>query len=191
MLIELISDPEPKQELNIMLLTLRTRFADLICPEMKTRRNELERALNVDELTGLANRRAFAAARETAEADENISIIVFDANNFKLINKAFSHAEGDKFIKKIAETIHRVCLRFGNDRAFRLHSGDEFAVIAPRRIAAQLRNEIEREFGVYDFKTFKVSISGEIGSTVDEADSKLQARKREAKKVQSKELSTI
>ncbi len=164
-----------------MFLQVRSTIADFICRENATKRNELERALNVCEKTGIANERAFNAAIKTANADQNVSIILFDANNFGKINKQFGHAQGDKMIKQIGDAVRVACARFGSERCFHLH-GDEFAVIAPVRIAEMMRNEIEAEFGVYDFESFKVSISGEVGSSVEDADSRLQARKAEAKK---------
>ena len=88
-----------------MFLQVRSTIADFICRENATKRNELERALNVCEKTGIANERAFNAAIKTANADQNVSIILFDANNFGKINKQFGHAQGDKMIKQIGDAV--------------------------------------------------------------------------------------
>lgn len=161
-----------------MLQIFREQIAVLIFPEMNNRRNELERAANTDELTGLANRRAFMKADRRARR-ERMAFILFDANNFGRVNKTAGHAHGDRVLKQFADVIANVSHKF-KARAFRL-GGDEFAIICAPRFAEKIRNSVETRTLPVDFGTFTVSISGEIGRSIDDADSRLQARKQSRK----------
>ena len=160
-------------------ISFREIVADIIAPSLKERRNLLERERDTDALTGLANRAAYLKATASIEGDENISFIVFDLNNFGRVNKEISHSFGDELLTIIAGELARAA-RYNRARAFRL-GGDEFVVLAPEKRAGFLRDQIERRVGCFDFDSFKVSISGEIGATFAEADSRLQKRKQERK----------
>lgn len=161
-----------------MLQIIREQIAGFIFPEMNNRRNELERLANVDELTGLANRRAFAKAERRARR-ERMAFILFDANNFGRVNKTAGHAHGDRVLKQFSGVIGNVAQNF-KVRAFRL-GGDEFAIICSPRFADKIRNSVETRALPVEFGTFTVSISGEVGNSIDDADSRLQARKQARK----------
>ena len=162
------------------LATLRSVFADFISPENKDRRNELERLVNVDPLTGLANRRAFELALPAAEADPETLIILFDANNFGKLNKLCGHQFGDIVIRDMAGCIRTAAEVFGvAERCFRL-GGDEFVVICPAAIAGRLRDQIENSFGVR-YPDIDVALVGTIGATQAIADGSLQVRKADKK----------
>ncbi|HEX7003521.1 MAG TPA: GGDEF domain-containing protein [Trueperaceae bacterium] len=86
-----------------------------------------------DPLTGLLNRRAFhsRAAREIRDARERrkqLSLLLIDANHFKLINDEQGHDAGDETLRHIAATLQRN-LRL-EDVSARL-GGDEFVVLLP------------------------------------------------------------
>ncbi|MCG6122180.1 MAG: GGDEF domain-containing protein [Microvirga sp.] len=116
--------------------------------EAETARNalarevELRRALEeelrqlslTDELTGLANRRAFARAlrRETRRAQrtgELFSIVAVDLDRFKAINDAYGHAAGDEALVTIA-SLFGEATRAGVDFVART-GGEEFMLILP------------------------------------------------------------
>ncbi len=90
-----------------------------------------ERLARTDALTGLPNRRAFIE-RLTAElaharrARAPVCIAYIDVDNFKAVNDAKGHAEGDELLKEIASAI-RETVR-ASDVAARI-GGDEFAVL--------------------------------------------------------------
>lgn len=86
-----------------------------------------------DELTGIYNRRHFAqiavsTLKYCQSADQDLSLIMFDLDNFKKINDNFGHICGDWALK---ETI-RVCESIGrkNDIFSRL-GGEEFCILLP------------------------------------------------------------
>lgn len=94
---------------------------------------ELERQAQIDPLTGLFNRRAFeklaSEALERAARDESsLSLLILDADRFKLINDTWGHKAGDDALRALADGLqenlrpHDIVARLG---------GDEFAVVMP------------------------------------------------------------
>ncbi len=86
-----------------------------------------------DALTDLYNRRAFFEQfdREVHRSRRNgmpISVLVMDADEFKLINDRFGHHTGDEALKRIAGVV-RMQLR-ADDVVGRI-GGEEFAVVMP------------------------------------------------------------
>ncbi|OGW93485.1 MAG: hypothetical protein A3K16_00175 [Omnitrophica bacterium RIFCSPLOWO2_01_FULL_45_24] len=92
-----------------------------------------------DPLTGFYNRRFLTlklqsefkralGRRGIFKIPEEISVVMIDLDNFKLVNDSFGHAEGDRVLRTMAEAIHasvrksEIICRFG---------GDEFCVILP------------------------------------------------------------
>lgn len=162
-----------------MLETIREKVAHFIAPEIVERRNHFERLAMTDALTGLGNRAAFDRAAPGAVQNGEM-FILFDANNFGKINKQVSHARGDEALVYFANVIANVSHNF-KARAFRYGSGDEFVVICPARFACCIRDLIETRALPISFDGFTVSLSGEVGTSVTDADARLQARKTERK----------
>jgi GGDEF domain-containing protein len=164
-----------------MLQTIRAELADFISPELKHERRRLERLAMFDALTNVANRAALEMALPTAERDDFTSIVLFDANNFGLLNKVAGHRFGDMMLKEIARTLTETAACFGiAERVFRL-GGDEFVVLCPRHFAGLFRDAAESAFGTR-FPAVQVSISGTVGETLAAADEQLQARKTQKKR---------
>jgi diguanylate cyclase (GGDEF)-like protein len=173
-------------------LTLRERLAALVAPSLVEKRDLALRLANTDALTGLGNRAALELA--TPEALRQASaFIVFDANNFGKVNKLFNHLTGDRLLKQIAGVLAGVAKAY-NVRAFRM-GGDEFVIICPRRFATAIRDSVERRVKPQYFPPmgnatsgFAVSITGEVGVTVTDADNKLQERKARQKSLQAQTI---
>ncbi len=86
-----------------------------------------------DPLTGLGNRRLLEDRGERLVSDhvacgEDLSIILLDLDNFKVLNDALGHAAGDELLAAVGQLL-RDSIR-GGDMGLRL-GGDEFAVILP------------------------------------------------------------
>jgi diguanylate cyclase (GGDEF)-like protein len=112
----------------------------------------------VDELTGLLNRRGFMAAAEgewrRARHDGRAVVATYlDLNDFKAINDTHGHGEGDAVLRAVAGVL-RHAFR-GADVIGRL-GGDEFAVLVvpggaggagadPAAVERQLRGRIEAQ----------------------------------------------
>jgi diguanylate cyclase (GGDEF)-like protein len=100
-----------------------------------------EKLARTDPLTGMPNRRAFLerVGDELARARRNagpVCIAYLDVDNFKTLNDQRGHAEGDEFLRRIAQAI-KDTVRV-NDVSARL-GGDEFAVLFTdaKRIAVE------------------------------------------------------
>ncbi len=93
----------------------------------------LKEQADSDELTGLANRRSFL---RTVDAELNryrrhrtsLAVAMLDIDYFKKINDQLGHAEGDRILRKVAQTMAMGLRSF--DHFARL-GGDEFAIMFP------------------------------------------------------------
>ncbi len=88
--------------------------------------NRMHRLANTDDLTHVANRRAFYKYLE-ARSREPLCVFFFDLDNFKRVNDTIGHATGDDVLVKAARTIQE-CMPDGFVARF---GGDEFAVAVP------------------------------------------------------------
>ncbi len=101
-----------------------------------------------DEVTGIPNRRSFIeiTQRDIARCGRvgtPISVIYLDADRFKSVNDQLGHAEGDRLLRVVAQTLTAQCRKTD---AFARIGGDEFAVLLPdtdtdgaRSVADKLR----------------------------------------------------
>ena len=121
--------------------------------KLKEKSNLLEYQATHDKLTGLYNRNRFDEIYEKeikrAKRYENdLSMILFDVDNFKQINDNYGHQTGDEVLKEIAEiTLNSVreqdiSVRWG---------GEEFLVLLPQTnllgavtAANKIRSSIEK-----------------------------------------------
>ncbi len=115
-------------------------------------RAEAEQLARVDELTGLANRRALYEAGETLAAQSrrlgnSLSLIALDVDHFKRINDTHGHLWGDNALQHLAELLNKslrstdICGRIG---------GEEFAILLPGtpledavEVAESLRRQLQ------------------------------------------------
>ncbi len=109
-------------------------------------RAQLATAARTDELTGLANRRAFneQAGQEVARSvryGEPLSLLVLDLSGFKQVNDRRGHDAGDDALRDVAHAL-RGAARSG-DRLFRW-GGDEFAALLSHADAAAARQAAAR-----------------------------------------------
>ena len=106
-----------------------------------------------DALTGLANRRALderleAALREAAAVEQELTVVLFDLDDFKRFNDSGGHAAGDAVLAQVARAATRV-LRVGEE-LFRV-GGDEFAVVldgdaqAGRQVADRIQGTLQAQ----------------------------------------------
>ncbi|UCE99383.1 MAG: GGDEF domain-containing protein [Planctomycetota bacterium] len=108
---------------------------------------QLEKLATEDDLTSLKNRRyIWEFSRQIIERsrkrNEQVTLLIFDIDNFKHYNDVYGHLAGDEILKQAAVLMRRCCRQ--HDVVGRI-GGDEFAVIFwddPHRKA--LKEEAER-----------------------------------------------
>lgn len=92
---------------------------------------QLRRVARIDPLTDALNRRGFeeAAARMLSLARRMarpVSVVLFDLDHFKAINDDFSHAEGDRVLRAVADCVRAKCRA---EDIFARMGGEEFALL--------------------------------------------------------------
>ncbi len=95
---------------------------------------QLAAAAHTDELTGVANRAAFASYVDTlwsdlASSNEACSAVMVDIDHFKQINDRYGHLYGDRVLKRVA-TLMAEALRRPEDFIARF-GGEEFIILLP------------------------------------------------------------
>ncbi len=93
-----------------------------------------------DPVTGLFNRRSFNKDTEKRK-NKRISVICVDLNNLKQINDTYGHAEGDKALCTIADTL--VAVAKNRYRIYRM-GGDEFFVIGINKSDKEINSFIDK-----------------------------------------------
>ena len=78
----------------------------------------------VDKTTRLLNRRCFERSIENIKS--KVCVLVFDINNFKIINDTYGHTVGDECLENVARIIFSVYGKYG--QCYRI-GGDEMCVI--------------------------------------------------------------
>ncbi len=147
--------------------------------EQAALRHRLEELATFDPMTGLLTRHTLQEMMEHEHArarrrESQYSVILFDADRFKLTNDHFGHQAGDQVLIRIAELTEDL-LR-DSDLISRW-GGEEFLCLLPdtsldeaSRIAERLRLEIAAaEIGVHG-RTLKVTISAGVASYPDHAE---------------------
>ncbi len=132
----------------------------------------------VDSLSGLYNHRHFFEElnktfdlyiRKKEKGCNNVfSVILFDIDNFKIINDTYGHLTGDLVIKNIGEIMKKNTRK--TDSCFR-YGGDEFAIILidtgienARKIAEKIRRVIEKSPISSKYSELKITVSLGVAS---------------------------
>jgi diguanylate cyclase len=128
-----------------LFLLVVTRMAQLL-RRVEAQAVQLRELARVDELTGLPNRRAWAAelprAMERSRRDGSaLSIALLDLDHFKRFNDEFGHPAGDRLLKS-ASAAWRAALR-ASDELVR-YGGEEFIILLPAADSREAAILIER-----------------------------------------------
>jgi len=96
--------------------------------------DHLRRLSTIDQLTGIANRRAFESAldqewRRMMRHGTTLSLLMVDVDCFKRFNDAYGHVAGDQCLRAVAQVLAGKARRAGELAA--RYGGEEFAVLLP------------------------------------------------------------
>ena len=97
---------------------------------LKAANRKFKALSDLDPLTGIANRRAVENFMQQCFEDnsgDDLSVIMIDADNFKLYNDNYGHQKGDDVLRAIASSIQQN-IHASTDMAAR-YGGEEFIVI--------------------------------------------------------------
>lgn len=178
-----------------MLEELEDRTKKLIIEE--SNRVYQENLANTDALTGAYNRRYLYNFAEqylkiVKRENKDLSLLLLDLDDFKIINDTFGHEMGDHVIKELV-SISKNSIR-QNDLIVRF-GGDEFIILLPntsieqaRVVAFKIMNQINKSNKNRDFSfTISVGIShyqkgdSSIDNLISRADDSLYEAKRVGK----------
>ncbi|WP_051251720.1 sensor domain-containing diguanylate cyclase [Psychrilyobacter atlanticus] len=133
---------------NILSLGIDTFETD---ENLKNTMNKLYQLSTKDPLTHVYNRYEFEKSvkediRIFERYNTHFSVIMYDIDNFKIINDSFGHCTGDKVLKELCRLVTKNIR--GIDKLFRL-GGDEFLILLPEsdqneafKLAVRLKDEI-------------------------------------------------
>lgn len=91
-------------------------------------RQQLQKKLQIDELTGIYNRRALHDTIKEMDTDSSDSTCIFamlDIDNLKTLNDTFGHVIGDKCLQQMGHILKKNCV---DAIPFR-YGGDEFCIL--------------------------------------------------------------
>jgi diguanylate cyclase (GGDEF)-like protein len=138
------------QELGSLTRLLQNRNRQL-----RDARRQLTELANVDELTGLGNRRLVNSKLQqeinrARRAGTEMSVILLDVDYFKNYNDTYGHPAGDEVLQRLADVLRRASTRAGEVAA--RFGGEEFILLLPgasadsaMRTAQRLRKMIALE----------------------------------------------
>jgi diguanylate cyclase len=141
-------------EVNGRAERMRTRIAELEreTTDLHTRLDSEKQGARIDPLTGIANRKSFEErfAHEIAQqprAALAVVMLLWDLDNFKVINDSYGHRAGDRVLQSVAACF-MAAVR-GNDFVARI-GGEEFVMLLSGTkmdqamlIANQVRSAVE------------------------------------------------
>lgn len=178
---------------NNMIVELDRRTNKLIFEE--TKRIYQERLANTDPLTGAYNRRylnefSFEYLKIVKREDKDLSLLLLDLDDFKIINDTYGHEIGDIVIKELVK-ISKASIR-ESDLVVRF-GGDEFIILLPntnilsaRLVANKVMNKVN-EYNKDKEYNFSISIGTSYyqagDNTIDDLISRADESLYEAKRV--------
>lgn len=99
----------------------------------------LEAATIKDSLSGVKNRFALRRDYDNYKSG-NLHVMMFDVDDFKMINDTYGHSVGDYILNKIGKSLYDA---FGFDHSYR-YGGDEFLVIYPEIAETDFKELVNR-----------------------------------------------
>ena len=125
--------------------TLPCMLGILVCMVFVMQLISQDRAVSVDFLTGLNNRKELMRYlgrlfEKTDELDQNLGLIFIDINDFKGINDTYGHNQGDKALLTVASCLKKAA--FKKNCFICRYAGDEFTVVLKESTTETAQNYI-------------------------------------------------
>ncbi|HEX8121922.1 MAG TPA: diguanylate cyclase [Solirubrobacteraceae bacterium] len=167
-------EADPFDPQAVELLRLLVDQMGVAVQNARDYREKLEQAIR-DPLTGLYNRRFLLEALEkevqrSARYGSEASLVIFDVDDFKLVNDRYGHAAGDDVLRAVGR-LAEAHIRPAD--SFARIGGEEFALLLPETsqleallVAERVRTAIGREKIIGDRK---ITVSGGIASCPSDA----------------------
>jgi diguanylate cyclase (GGDEF)-like protein/PAS domain S-box-containing protein len=147
--------------------------------ELMRLQENLERHRTTDALTGLPNRLQFedelAAELRTAQREQfGLAVVLFDIDQFKVLNTSLGHQAGDRLLRHVASRLLQCSATLG---ALGRVTGDQFVLSLPRiaapedaaTLVARLRARLAQPYQVDD-RPFHLTVSAGIALYPEDAD---------------------
>jgi diguanylate cyclase (GGDEF)-like protein len=140
----------------------------------------MERQISLDPLTGLNNRGQllrYVAQKSNARPDGRMTfVMMLDVNDFKKINDTYGHAEGDRALILLSDTLKHVAETMAQRSFLCRYGGDEFVLIlhpaipgVVERVAETIREEL-RQAEEREGLPFRLTVSIGFSPLMDEPD---------------------
>lgn len=143
---------------------MMTELLSGLVSRLESQEEQLTFQANVDELSGLANRRNFYAVLEgeLRQSAHDVTVAYIDLDGFKGINDSYGHAVGDNVLRHISQSLkaslpEAVCVA-------RI-AGDEFAVVykGPRSVDEWASDALDSLCAPYIHDGRSISLTGSLG----------------------------
>ena len=120
---------------------------------------EVKLLAETDTLTGLSNRYVFDESLKKilsvdCRCEQKVGLLLFDLDDFKLVNDTFGHDVGDLLLKKVVARI-KGCLR--GDETFARLGGDEFAIMLSNLKSSDHAGQVARRIVSVMYKPFEIA----------------------------------
>ncbi len=167
---------------QISMVRRLATFINVTSAELRQANEELRIMADMDELTGLYNRRMIEKlARENirtyGQEGSKVAIAILDIDDFKKVNDTYGHYAGDAVLSGIAAVMGKEVKRYA-DACLGRWGGEEFVIIIPDTgvdealvCMENIRNKVsDIEFEDVGRKTLSIGLTEcLVGETLDDA----------------------
>lgn len=142
--------------------------------KLEIKNRTLLKLVNIDHLTKINNRKSIDLTlvkelRRSKKQKSELSVIIFDIDNFKKINDTYGHNVGDKVLKTLAKVVSST---IRDTDFFGRWGGEEFIIVSPQTSienALVLAEKVRTAIASYKFDTVnRVTCSIGVARYLDE-----------------------